>query len=194
MDQDHVAISGDFSRIFDAADYMAMVNGTDEASCVLRGHLVLEEFLNLWIDKRTSTEDIFNGAFISFKSKLKVSRNLGLNKLHFAVLSHINDIRNRFGHRKGYVMEKSEIEALANKIDAISEPEKMVPCRNFSAYLSGKDQNGNQKDVEHKYEDSDLRMRFIILFVAFMLKLSWWLQSEFNARNIKYTIIDGLPS
>jgi len=46
MDQDHAAISGDFSRIFDATDYMAMVNGTDEAACVLRGHLVLEEFLN----------------------------------------------------------------------------------------------------------------------------------------------------
>jgi hypothetical protein len=137
---------------------------------------------------------MFNGVYIPFNSKLQVSRNLGLNKLHFEVLHHINKIRNRFGHRKGYMMEKSEIEALANKIDAITDPEKMLPCREFSAFLSGEDKNGNRKDMEYKYETSDSRMQFIILFVAYMLKLSWWLQSEFNNRNIRYTIIDGFPS
>lgn len=46
--QDHVGVGGDFARVFDAEDYMAMVNALDEATVVLRAHLVLEEFLNIW--------------------------------------------------------------------------------------------------------------------------------------------------
>ena len=171
-----------------------MVNTPDEAACVLRGHLVLEEFLHLWIDKITSTDDMFSGVFVPFKSKLQISRNLGLNQDHFKVLDKINEIRNRFGHRKGYEMEVSTLDSLADKIDQIPEPEKMLPTRDFEAYLSGKDQNGNLVNKKFRYAESDCRMKFIILFVVYMLKLSWWLQTEFNNRNIKYTIIEGLPS
>tara|TARA_R110001583_G_C5475562_1_gene393263 strand:- start:57 stop:728 length:672 start_codon:yes stop_codon:yes gene_type:complete len=194
MSGNHVAISGDFSRIFEPSDYMAMVNTSDQAACVLRGHLVLEEFLHLWIDKVTSTDDMFRGVFVPFKSKLQISKNLGLSQDHFEVLDKINTIRNKFGHRKGYEVELSTLDSLAEKIDGISEPEKTLPSREFVAYISGKDQNGNRVDKEFNYPDSDGRMKFIILFVVYMLKLSWWLQSEFNNRNIEYTIIEGLPS
>jgi hypothetical protein len=194
MNGSHVPISGDFSRIFEADDYMAMVNTPDEAACVLRGHLVLEEFLHLWIDKITSTDDMFRGVFVPFNSKLKISRNLGLSQDHFKVLDTINEIRNRFGHRKGYEMEVSTLDSLAEKIDEIPEPEKMLQAREFEAYLSGRDKNGNPVSQTFRYPESDCRIKFIILFVVYMLKLSWWLQTEFNNRNIEYTIIDGLPS
>ncbi len=194
MSGSHVPISGDFSRIFEAADYMAMVNTPDEAACVLRGHLVLEEFLHLWIDKITSTDDMFSGVFVPFKSKLQISRNLGLSQDHFKVLDKINEIRNRFGHRKGYEMEASTLDSLAERIDKIPEPEKMLPAREFEVYFSGKDQNGNLLSKTFRYSESDCRMKFIILFVIYMLKLSWWLQTEFDSRNIEYTIIEGLPS
>ena len=91
-------------------------------------------------------------------------------------------------------MEVSTLDSLAERIDEILEPEKMLPSREFVAYISGKDQNGNRVEREFRYQESDCRMKFIILFVVYMLKLSWWLQTEFNKRNIEYTIIDGLPS
>lgn len=53
----HVAVGADFSRIFEPNDFLAMVNIPDEALCVLRAHLILEEFLSLWSSKITRTED-----------------------------------------------------------------------------------------------------------------------------------------
>ncbi len=66
--EDHKVVGGDFSRIFEAKDYLAMLNVPDEATCVLRGHLILEEVLNIWSSKLTDTEDLFKGGFVSFKT------------------------------------------------------------------------------------------------------------------------------
>ena len=39
----YVGVGGDFGRVFDPEDYLTMVNALDEATVVLRAHLVLEE-------------------------------------------------------------------------------------------------------------------------------------------------------
>jgi hypothetical protein len=56
-----VGVGGDFDRVFDPEDYLTMVNALDEATVVLRAHLVLEEFLNIWASRVTATEDLFEG-------------------------------------------------------------------------------------------------------------------------------------
>ncbi|MDE1889409.1 MAG: hypothetical protein KGI30_04045, partial [Planctomycetota bacterium] len=78
--------------------------------------------------------------------------------------------------------------------DSITEPKKILSCKEMCIFLSGKDEKGSIKNVEYHYSEADSRIRFVIIFVTYMLKLSWWLQSEFNKRGIKYTIISGLPS
>lgn len=65
--EDHVAIGGDFNKIFDYRDYLAMLNVPDEAMCILRAHLILEEALGLWASKVTETDDLFSGTFVPFK-------------------------------------------------------------------------------------------------------------------------------
>ena len=59
----HVRVEGDFARVFDADDYTTMINALDEATVVLRAHLVMEEFLNILAARVTSTEDLFEGIF-----------------------------------------------------------------------------------------------------------------------------------
>lgn len=189
MNYDNVSVGGDFNRIFDHKDYLAMINIPDEATCILRGHLILEEILNLWSSKITSTEDLYAGIFVSFKTKLVVSRNLGMSEEVFSVLDKINDIRNKFSHCKGYQLEYSQIESLKNKVDIIIKSAKIKNCETFHIFVGGEDKHGNAKEITYTWSSSDNRVKFVLIFVILMLKITHWIQSEFISRGIEYTII-----
>lgn len=145
MNQTHVPVGGDFSQIFDHKDYLAMISIPDEATCILRGHLILEEVLNLWSGKLTQTDDLYAGAFVPFKTKLVVSKNLGLSEELFRVLDKINEVRNRFSHRKGYELEDSVIESLKTRVNEIVPSAKVQKCETFHVFVGGNDQEGNPK-------------------------------------------------
>lgn len=189
MNHKQVAVGGDFNRIFDHKDYLAMISIPDEATCILRGHLILEEVLNLWSSKLTSTEDLYTGIFVSFKTKLVVSKNLGMSEELFTVLNKVNNIRNKFSHRKGYQLEKSQIESLKSRVDDIVESATVQKCETFHVFVGGKDENGNIKEIIYTWNDSDNRVKFVLVFVILMLKITHWIQSEFNSRGINYTIV-----
>ena len=189
MDDKQVAVGGDFNRIFDHKDYLAMISIPDEATCILRGHLILEEVLNLWSSKVTDTDDLYAGIFVAFKTKLVVSKNLGMSEELFTVLDKVNEIRNKFSHRKGYQLEKSQIEALKNRVDSIVESAKVQKCETFHVFVGGKDENGNPKEITYTWDKSDNRVKFVLVFVILMLKLTHWIQNEFNRRGIEYTIV-----
>ena len=188
MEDKIVPVGGDFSRIFDRQDYLAMVSIPDEATCILRGHLILEEVLNLWSSKITSTDDLFSGIFVPFKTKLVICKNMCLDEELFDVLDKINNIRNRFSHRKGYKIELSSIDSLKNKVNSIVPSAKIQDCETFHIFLGGKDQNGNPGEKKYTWEDSDNRLKFVLIFVILMLKITYWMQIEFNNRGIDYTI------
>ena len=189
MNENHVPIGGDFSRIFDHKDYLAMISIPDEATCILRGHLILEEVLNLWSSKITSAEDLYSGAFVPFKTKLVVSKNLGMSEELYKVLDKVNEIRNRFSHRKGYELEASAIESLKVKVDQIVPSAKVNKCEVFQAFVKGKDQNGQPTEITYTWDSSDNRVKFVLIFVILMLKITHWIQDEFNTRGINYKII-----
>jgi hypothetical protein len=189
MSETHVPVGGDFNRIFDHTDYLAMINIPDEATCILRGHLILEEVLNLWSSKLTKTEDLYAGTFVPFKTKLVISKNLGIPDDIFSILDKINEIRNKFSHRKGYELEKSMIEALKNKINNAVKTETIQDCETFHVFVGGKDQAGNPTEVTYTWESSNNRIKFVLLFVILMLKLTQWIQGEFQERGIEYNII-----
>lgn len=189
MDHKQVAVGGDFNHIFDHKDYLAMISIPDEATCILRGHLILEEVLNLWSSKITNTEDLYAGIFVSFKTKLVVSRNLGMSEELFSVLDKVNDVRNKFSHRKGYQLEKSQIESLKNRVDNVVKSAMVQKCETFHIFVGGKDENGNSKEITYGWGDSCNRVKFVLVFVILMLKLTHWIQNEFITRGIKYTII-----
>lgn len=189
VDHKQVVVGGDFNRIFDHKDYLAMISIPDEATCILRGHLILEEVLNLWSSKVTNTEDLYAGIFVSFKTKLVVSKNLGLSEELFTVLDRVNEIRNKFSHRKGYQLEKSQIESLKNRIDDVVESARVQKCGTFHVFVGGKDENGNLKEITYTWEESDNRVKFVLVFVILMLKLTHWIQNEFISRGINYSIV-----
>lgn len=185
---DHVAVGADFSRIFDPNDFLAMINIPDEAMCVLRAHLILEEFLNLWCSKLTNTEDLYSGTFVPFKTKLVISKNLGMSGEIFIVADRINEVRNRFSHRKGHTLEKSTIDALRIKVDDLEVNVSMLKCNDFKLFISGKDQHGAAAEFTHTWEKSGNRIRFLIVFLSFMLKFTHWIMGEFGKRGIGYEI------
>lgn len=189
MNQTHVPVGGDFSQIFDHKDYLAMIGIPDEATCILRGHLILEEVLNLWSSKLTQTADLYAGAFVPFKTKLVVSKNLGLSEELYRVLDKINEVRNRFSHRKGYELEDSVIESLKTRVNEIVPSAEVQKCETFHVFVGGKDQDGNPKEITYTWESSGNRVKFVLIFVILMLKLTQWIQEEFINRGINYTII-----
>lgn len=184
----HVPVGGDFSKIFDPNDFLAMINIPDEALCVLRAHLILEEFLNLWSGKVTSTEDLYAGGFVAFKTKLIISKNLGLSDEIFTIMDKINEIRNRFSHRKGHALEASMLEALKRKVDLALPEAPVLKCEEFSLWAGGKDQHGKPAQITYGWKGADTRIRFLIVFMVFMLKLTHWIQEAFNLRGIPYEI------
>jgi len=168
-----------------------MVNIADEATAVLRGHLILEEVLNLWANKLTDVTDLYSGGFFAFKSKMIILKNLGMPNDIYDALKTVNDIRNRFSHRKGHQLETSALTSLASKVDAIDVPEKLEleDSKSFQITLGGTDQNGVRANRIHTWADGNSRMRFVIVFVILMLKLTHWIQGEFNRRGIPFTIV-----
>lgn len=184
----YVAVGADFSRIFEPNDFLAMINIPDEALCVLRGHLILEEFLNLWSRKLTGDEDMYSKGFVPFRTKLTKSKDLGMPADIYTVMDKINEIRNRFSHRKGYSLEGSMVDALKKKIDAVESTAQILRCEDFSVYAGGKDQYGNSVGITHSWAGADNRIRFLIVFMAFMLKFTVWIQEEFTARGITFEI------
>lgn len=185
----HVGIGGDFASVFDPEDYLSMVNAIDEATVVLRAHLVLEEFLNIWASRVTRTEDLFAGAFVQFKIKLLVCRNLGLATEYFEILDKFNDVRNRYSHRRKYVLEANALESLREKVNALKSDHPLLPCEHFEIYLQGTDGSGQRRQFSYTWATADAKKRLAIVQVILVLKFVQWMQSEFNARGIKYTLV-----
>ncbi|MGN2431450.1 hypothetical protein [Pseudomonas syringae] len=64
----------------------------------------------------------------------------------------------------------------------------MLKCNDFKLFTSGKDQHGAAAEFTHAWEKSDNRIRFLIVFLSFMLKLTHWIMGAFGKRGIGYEI------
>jgi hypothetical protein len=185
----HIRVEGDFARVFDAEDYKTMINALDEATVVLRAHLVMEEFLNVWAARVTGTEDLFDGIFVSFKTKLAICQNLGFDARFAKVLDKLNEIRNRYSHRRKYQLEENKLKALRDAVDALPASSPMQPCSEFEIWLEGTDQTGARRQVTYTWATADMKKRLTLVQVIAVLKLVQWMQEAFTARGIKYELI-----
>jgi hypothetical protein len=185
----HVAVGGDFARVFDPEDYLTMVNALDEATVLLRAHLVLEEFLNIWAARITGTEDLFEGGFVPFKTKLFICKNLGFDAKFADVFDRVNTIRNRYSHRRKYQLDDNGLIALRDAVDGLPSLQPMEPCEKFEIYLEGRDASGNRQQVTYTWAAADTKKRVALVQVVLVLKLVQWMQHEFNAKGIRYTLV-----
>jgi hypothetical protein len=185
----HVRVGGDFARVFDADDYISMINALDEATVVLRAPLVMEEFLNIWAGRITCTDDLFDGVFVSFKTKLAICQNLGFDERFAKVLDKLNEIRNRYSHRRKYQLEESKLNALRDAIDALPSRNAIQPCSVFEIWLEGTDQKGERCQVSYTWATADVKKRMTLIQIVAVLKLVQWMQEAFNSRGIQYNLI-----
>lgn len=185
----HVAVGGDFARVFDHEDYLVMFNSLDEASVVLRAHLILEEFLNIWCGRLTGTDDLFAGTFVPFKTKLVVARNLGMASEYVEILDKINEVRNRYSHRRKYVLEQSTLDGLKNKVNALPSDPPLLPCEQYHIFAQGKDQFGRPQEVRHEWSTTDIKKRVLLVFVQLVMKFVQWMQAEFTRRGVHYNLV-----
>lgn len=185
----HVGVCGDFARVFDQDDYLIMFNSQDEVSVVLRAHMILEEFLNIWCSRVTGTDDLFSGTFVPFKTKLVVARNLGLASEYVDILDGINEVRNRYSHKRKYVLEASKLESLKNKVNALHCDPPLLPCEEYHIFAQGKDQFGRPQEVRHEWSSTDTKKRVLLVVVQLVMKFVQWMQREFNRRGVKYNLV-----
>lgn len=185
----HVGVGGDFARVFDTQDYLIMFNSLDEVSVVLRAHMILEEFLNIWCSRVTSTEDLFAGTFVPFKTKLIVARNLGLASEYEDILDRFNEIRNRYSHRRKYALEESRLNSIKDKVNALHSEPAMLPCEEYHIYAQGHDQFGRPQEIRHEWSSTDMKKKVLLVVVQLVMKLVQWMQAEFNRRGIQYSLV-----
>ncbi len=185
----HVNVGGDFARVFDTQDYLIMFNSLDEVSVVLRAHMILEEFLNIWCSRVTSTEDLFAGTFVPFKTKLIVARNLGLASEYEDILDRFNEVRNRYSHRRKYALEESRLNSIKDKVNVLHSEPPMLPCEEYHIYAQGHDQFGRPQEIRHEWSSTDMKKRVLLVVVQLVMKLVQWMQVEFNRRGIQYSLV-----
>lgn len=185
----HVGVGGDFARVFDHEDYLIMFNSLDEVSVVLRAHMILEEFLNIWCSRTTETEDFFDGTFVPFKTKLTVARNLGLASEYEDILDKFNEIRNRYSHRRKYALEQSRLNSIKDKVNALHSEPPMLPCEKFHIYAQGRDQFGCPQEIQHEWSSTDTKKRVLLVVIQLFMKFVQWMQTEFNRRGINYSLV-----
>ncbi|MDO6693727.1 hypothetical protein Q4574_10550 [Aliiglaciecola sp. 3_MG-2023] len=184
-----IPFTNEMNNIFDNEDILSMINIPDETACILKAHLILEELLNCWSSQVTKCDDLYSGIFVSFKVKLTISKNLGLTKEVHDLLDKVNDIRNKFSHRKKFKLEKSAIESLKNKVNNFMSEANITKCEEFTLVVNGTDHTGERKEMIHKWETSENRIRFITLFMNLMVRLLFWMKIEFKKRGIDHSIL-----
>jgi hypothetical protein len=184
-----VSVGGDFARVFDHEDYLIMFNSLDDVSVVLRAHMILEEFLNIWCSRITGTDDLFAGTFVPFKTKLAIARNLGLSPPFETILDKFNEVRNRYSHKRKYVLEQSQLDSIKNKINALESIPPMLPCEQFHLYAQGCDQFGRSQEIRIEWPTADTKKRVLVMSIVLIMKFVQWMQSEFKHRGVKYNLV-----
>lgn len=193
----YVRIGGDFERVFDGEDYLAMLNSLDEVSVVLRAHLVLEEFLNIWCDRVTGANSLFGKIFVPFKIKLAIAQNLGFATEYAKIFDKFNEIRNGYSHKRKYALQQETLNSIKNKVNALSSTPPWRPCEELGIFAEGSDQSGQRQKIQYEWASCDIKKRLLLVFIPLVMKLTQWMQSEFDRRGIEYTLVaklDGMEN
>ena len=184
-----VRVGGDFARVFDHEDYLIMLNSLDEVSVVLRAHMILEEFLNIWCSRVTGTEDLFFGTFVPFKTKLVIARNLGLSPEYEDILDKLNEVRNRYSHKRKYAIEQSKLDSLKDKVNALPSEPPLLPCEQYHIFATGQDQFGRPHELRYEWATADTKKRMLLIVIQLVMKFVQWMQIEFLRRGIQYNLV-----
>lgn len=95
----------------------------DTLGSVVRTHLHIEQELNRLLDNLILDFSVLKELNLNYKAKVLLAISMGLKKQYKAPLLGIGNIRNKFAHRKGYSLTKSDSK---NLYESFSPPDKKI--------------------------------------------------------------------
>ena len=113
----------------------------------------------------------------SFKTKLNISKKIGLPSDYFDALNSINTLRNKLSHRIGYQVQESELNVIKSKVDRIDIGDSLLNCEQITTtrvYHIG----GNAESETRNWQSSDINNKLVIIFVILAIKLTTWIQKR----------------
>lgn len=125
-------IKHELGFFLDPAKYVPLQRINDEASVMLRLCLIIENFLEVYINnvRPVGTESLVKPARY-FMPKVELSVALKLPISIAEALVAVNAIRNKFAHKIEYVMSNDDYERIENAINLI-DMETVNPYRIFN--------------------------------------------------------------
>lgn len=180
-----VRAGGDIATIFDDNLTTALINTHDLIGAILRIHFCLEEFIKIWCNKVTNTDDFFDlgkGKFITFDLKLALAKKLGLPEDIATIFKLINSIRNKFAHDINAIINLNEVNDIRYKIDSLKTygSVKIPKCNtpHFKTIIGNKLISWN--------DDITTKDHMIILYLTLSIKLISIFKFELNNKGISF--------
>jgi len=132
MPEGYVVVNGDLGFFLDASKYAPILNINDEAAVMLRLSLIIENFLEVFINnvRQPGTENFVRPSRY-FMPKVELSVALGLPISIANALVKLNSVRNKFAHKIDYVMSESDFNEIDIVVNAINV-ETVNPLNRFN--------------------------------------------------------------
>jgi hypothetical protein len=139
----------------------------DDILAILKIHLLCEHLIEAWICSKTNQENLFVEPVkinMNFSTKLKLARNLSLEKEIYLLFSKINTIRNKFAHNLSQtVISNNDIEDMKNIIS------------NNTLFTSASTMSFQRSDKEEKYnienDSTPNRIKLCIFYFSIILSI-----------------------
>lgn len=179
----YVKLNHDFAKFLEQSYYIDALNYNSDAACLLRLHLLAEQFLNVFLDDYPSENQkkFLKAKYFDQKNQIAVA--LGMPTELASALSLLGKIRNKFAHSLEYQLNKNADVRLyidlVNKfqVEQLNESNGWGPITN-DFYIAGINTKTNQ---EQRINITDgPRAAFTIATYILLTKAGLWAVNALN--------------
>lgn len=150
----------------------------DDILTILKIHLLCEHLIEAWICSKTNQETLFLEPMkinMNFSTKLKLARNMGLQKEIYELISKINSIRNKFAHNLSEtIISNKDIQDMVNII------------LNDKLFINALSMSFKRDDTEEEYkiqgETTPNRIKLCIIYFVIVLSIG---EEKTTSKNTK---------
>jgi hypothetical protein len=90
------------------AQLISDLNGDDDLGCVLRGHIHIENSIDIFLKKTFQKQKYLDKADLTYHQKVSLALSVGLHEDLASPLQHVGNLRNKFAHNLGIKLGKQE--------------------------------------------------------------------------------------
>lgn len=156
----------------------------DDILAILKIHLLCEHLIEAWVCSKTNQENLFVEPVkinMNFSTKLKLARNMGLQKEIYSLFSKINNIRNKFAHNLSHtIISDKDIEDMKN---IISNNTLFIDALNMSFQRSDKEEKYN---IENNSTPN--RVKLYIFYFSIVLNIGEKKTTDENTKKVTVSL------